>query len=155
MENNSSSIYPELSTTCPDTPGVASGAPAHATNAMQIINAEKKPPFRFGINRREEMRKTGIFDNKKMPNLNGGFFSALIFIKFYRNIKNITRKFLRISPLFPFPRKKRIPQRPGPRATCRVGGCRPRDPGNKTCRAATQHLHSILFTLHSIPCHCE
>ena len=24
------------------------------------------------------MRKTGIFDNKKMPNLNGGFFSALI-----------------------------------------------------------------------------
>ena len=80
------------------------------------------------------MRKTGIFDNKKMPNLNGGFFSALIFIKFYRNIKNITRKFLRISPLFPFPRKKHIPQRPGPRATCRVGGCRPRDPGNKTCR---------------------
>ena len=24
------------------------------------------------------MRKTGIFDNKKMLNLNGGFFSALI-----------------------------------------------------------------------------
>ena len=24
------------------------------------------------------MRKTGIFGNKKMPNLNGGFFSALI-----------------------------------------------------------------------------
>ncbi len=60
------------------------------------------------------MRKTGIFDNKKMPNLNGGFFSALIFIKFYRNIKNITRKFLRISPLFPFPRKKRISSGPGP-----------------------------------------
>ena len=63
------------------------------------------------------MRKTGIFDNKKMPNLNGGFFSALIFIKFYRNIKNITRKFFRIFPLFPFPRKKHIPQRPPPHYT--------------------------------------
>ena len=97
------------------------------------------------------MRKTGIFDNKKMPNLNGGFFSALIFIKFYRNIKNITRKFLRISPLFPFPRKKHISQRPGPPAlhsspflssrglgpaktSVFVGGFRPRTPGNKTCR---------------------
>ena len=61
------------------------------------------------------MRKTGIFDNKKMPNLNGGFFSALIFIKFYRNIKNITRKFLRISPLFPFPRKSASPAVRAPR----------------------------------------
>ena len=92
------------------------------------------------------MRKTGIFDNKKMPNLNGDFFSALIFIKFYRNIKNITRKFLRISPLFPFPRKKHISSGPGPAKTSVfVGGCRPRNPGHET--PVRQHRQYF--------CHCE